>query len=85
MGELAHRLKAQLQNNRLDAFGEIIHEGWRLKKQMADGISTSLIDDWYGRVRKAGAIGGKLLGAGTGGFRMFYPPGAARGDCARAW
>jgi D-glycero-alpha-D-manno-heptose-7-phosphate kinase len=74
MGELAHQLKAQLQNNRLDGFGEIIHEGWRLKKRMADGISTSVIDDWYARARKAGAIGGKLLGAGTGGFLMFYAP-----------
>ena len=74
MGELAHELKAQLQNNRLDAFGELIHQGWRLKKQMADGISTSLIDDWYLRARKAGAVGGKLLGAGTGGFLMFYAP-----------
>jgi D-glycero-alpha-D-manno-heptose-7-phosphate kinase len=74
MVELAQQLKAQLQKNRLDSFGEIIHEGWLLKKSLTEGISTSVIDDWYARARKAGASGGKLLGAGTGGFLMFYAP-----------
>jgi len=74
MVELAQQLKAQLQKNRLDSFGEIIHEGWLLKKSLTEGISTSVIDDWYARARKAGACGGKLLGAGTGGFLMFYAP-----------
>lgn len=72
MVELARRLKLEIQNNNLDAFGEIIHENWRLKKSLAAGVSTTHIDDWYDRARKAGAIGGKLLGAGSGGFMMFY-------------
>ena len=74
MVELARELKASLQKNDLDAFGEIIHTNWELKKGLASAISTSVIDDWYNKARKHGAIGGKLLGAGTGGFLMFYAP-----------
>ncbi len=71
---LARQLKAELQQNNLAAFGEILHENWELKRQLAPAISTSLIDTWYGRARHAGAAGGKLLGAGSGGFLMFYAP-----------
>ena len=74
MVELAHDLRRELQHNRAASFGEIIHEGWRLKKSLTAGITSDTIDDWYDRARKAGAIGGKLLGAGTGGFLMFYAP-----------
>jgi D-glycero-alpha-D-manno-heptose-7-phosphate kinase len=74
MVELAHRLKAELQKNNLDAFGEIIHENWELKRSLTSGVSSSAIDDWYARARKTGAAGGKLLGAGSGGFLMFYAP-----------
>jgi D-glycero-alpha-D-manno-heptose-7-phosphate kinase len=74
MVALAHQLKAELQKNNLEAFGEIIHENWELKRSLTSGVSTSAIDDWYSRARKAGAIGGKLLGAGSGGFLMFYAP-----------
>ncbi len=74
MVELAHRLRGDLQMNRADAFGEIIHEGWLLKKSLTAGISSDVIDDWYAKARRAGAVGGKLLGAGAGGFLMFYAP-----------
>jgi D-glycero-alpha-D-manno-heptose-7-phosphate kinase len=74
MVKLAHSLKAELQKNNLDAFGEIIHENWELKRSLTTGVSTTAIDDWYARARKAGATGGKLLGAGSGGFLMFYAP-----------
>lgn len=74
MVALAQQLKAELQKNNLEAFGEIIHENWELKRSLTSGVSTSAIDDWYERARKAGAIGGKLLGAGSGGFLMFYAP-----------
>ena len=84
MVELAHQLKAQLEKNRLDSLGEIIHESWLLKRSLTDGISTSVIDDWYVRARKAGGIGGKLLGAGTGGFLMFYAPQDRHESIARA-
>ncbi|MEY2408704.1 MAG: D-glycero-alpha-D-manno-heptose-7-phosphate kinase [Verrucomicrobiota bacterium] len=74
MVALAHDLRSELQANRVTSFGEIIHEGWLLKKSLSKGISTDLIDDWYGKARRAGAAGGKLLGAGTGGFLLFYAP-----------
>lgn len=74
MVELAHVLKAELQKNNLQAFGQIIHENWLLKKSLTESITTSSIDHWYDKARRAGALGGKLLGAGTGGFLMFYAP-----------
>lgn len=52
------------------AFGEILHQGWELKKSITDDISTREIDTYYEKARKAGAIGGKLLGAGGGGFLL---------------
>ena len=74
MAELARELKAELQRNNLDAFGEIIHANWELKRSITDQISTTQIDSWYQIARQRGAIGGKLLGAGSGGFMMFYAP-----------
>lgn len=74
MVELARTLRTELQQNRPESFGEIIHEGWRLKKSLAQEISSDAIDAWYAKARQAGASGGKLLGAGTGGFLMFYAP-----------
>jgi D-glycero-alpha-D-manno-heptose-7-phosphate kinase len=74
MVALARQLKAELQANHPEALGEIIHENWELKKGLAASVSTSQIDDWYSRARRAGAAGGKLLGAGSGGFMLFYAP-----------
>ena len=56
----------------LAAFGELLHEGWLLKRSLTDRISTSTIDACYERARAAGAIGGKLLGAGGGGFLLLF-------------
>lgn len=76
MVELAGQLRRELQANRPEVCGEIMHEGWMLKKSLAAGISSSRIDQWYAAARKAGATGGKLLGAGAGGFLVFQaPPG----------
>lgn len=72
MVSLAEDLKRELEHNNLDAFGEILHQNWILKKTLVDGISDGEIDDWYETARKAGALGGKLLGAGKGGFMMFF-------------
>lgn len=71
---LARTLKAELQNNRLDAFGEILHAGWMYKREQAAQITNAGIDAWYETARRAGAEGGKLLGAGGGGFLLFYVP-----------
>lgn len=53
-------------------FGRLLHESWMLKRQISASISPTYIDDIYNRARKAGAIGGKLLGAGGGGFMLFF-------------
>ncbi|MGQ9774909.1 GHMP family kinase ATP-binding protein [Chloroflexus sp.] len=74
MVALAHDLRVALHNDDLDAFGEILHEGWMRKRELASGISSSQIDLWYERARAAGAIGGKILGAGGGGFLLLYAP-----------
>lgn len=54
----------------LDAFAKLLHEGWRLKSSLGFGITNSTINQWYEQARKAGAQGGKLLGAGGGGFLL---------------
>ncbi len=71
---LAHSLCYELQQGNIDAMGEILHENWTLKKTLASGISNPIINDSYERAIRAGAIGGKLLGAGGGGFLLFYVP-----------
>lgn len=74
MCELTKKLKIELENNNVDALGKILHESWMLKKTLASGISNPNIDKWYETAIKNGAIGGKLLGAGGGGFLLFYVP-----------
>jgi len=56
----------------LTAFGKLLHEGWRLKRSLSDKISTPHIDEIYKMARRAGAVGGKLLGAGGGGFILLF-------------
>jgi D-glycero-alpha-D-manno-heptose-7-phosphate kinase len=62
------------KSSRLDDLGGLLDYNWSLKRQLTPGISNSTIDDYYIRAVRAGAIGGKLLGAGGGGFLMFYVP-----------
>ena len=63
-----------LKSNHLNDFGKILHENWMLKKSLAQGISNDAINQAYDAALHAGAIGGKLLGAGGGGFLLFYVP-----------
>jgi D-glycero-alpha-D-manno-heptose-7-phosphate kinase len=72
MVQMAQTMRGALCANGLDNFGEMLHESWLLKRSLAPGISTDCIDGWYERARKCGAIGGKILGAGGGGFLMLY-------------
>ena len=58
----------------LDEFGKLLDYTWKLKRGISSGISTGSIDEQYERAMKAGALGGKLLGAGGGGFLLFYVP-----------
>lgn len=74
MVKLAHKLKLDLQDNRLDTFGRVLHQNWLLKKELAKAISNPKIDQWYDLALANGAIGGKLLGAGGGGFLLFFAP-----------
>ena len=74
MVELVYELRDELQNGHLNSMGEILDENWQLKKQLASGITSDAIDDWYAKAKSHGALGGKLLGAGAGGFLMFYAP-----------
>jgi len=68
----AVRFKRLLEENgTLPIAGAILHEGWQLKRAMAKGISNPQIDEWYARGMSAGAWGGKILGAGGGGFLLF--------------
>ncbi len=63
-----------LQSNRLDTLGAALDENWQLKKSLARGISNPTIDAAYDAARAAGALGGKILGAGGGGFLLFMVP-----------
>jgi D-glycero-alpha-D-manno-heptose-7-phosphate kinase len=76
MREHAHRLRALLSNGHLDLaeFGRILDESWQLKRQLASTVSNAQIDTWYRLAREAGAFGGKLCGAGGGGFLLFVAP-----------
>jgi D-glycero-alpha-D-manno-heptose-7-phosphate kinase len=74
MVDLTYHLFNELQNNNHRAFGEILHENWLLKKGLTDNISNSYIDECYSAAISAGATGGKILGAGSGGFLMLYAP-----------
>ncbi|MEE1315760.1 MAG: GHMP kinase [Prevotella sp.] len=74
MVKLAYSLKDVLCNNNIDDFGRILHEGWLLKRSLTNGISNNNIDYIYEKGMKAGALGGKLLGAGGAGFILFYCP-----------
>jgi len=60
------------KNKDLDDFGRLLDESWKLKRQTGKGVSTNAIDELYEQGIKAGALGGKLLGAGGGGFLIFY-------------
>jgi len=74
MVELTYQLRDELQKGNVDALGAILHENWNLKRSLAKGISSDEIDNWYAAGCRAGAAGGKLLGAGGGGFLLFDAP-----------
>jgi D-glycero-alpha-D-manno-heptose-7-phosphate kinase len=71
---MAYEGRELLKEGRLDAFGRLLHEGWQLKKQMASRITSGQIDEMYAAGRAAGALGGKICGAGGGGFLLLYCP-----------
>ena len=76
--ELAARSKKALEDGTCALFGELMHEHWVSKKKRSDGITNPAIDEWYELGRANGAIGGKVVGAGGGGFLLFYAENRAR-------
>jgi D-glycero-alpha-D-manno-heptose-7-phosphate kinase len=70
--ELGFRSRRALEKGDTALFGEIMHQQWEQKKRRSGGMTNPHIDEWYELGRKSGAIGGKLVGAGGGGFLMFY-------------
>jgi D-glycero-alpha-D-manno-heptose-7-phosphate kinase len=64
--------KKALESGDLGRFGELLHEHWTVKRGITEGMSTGKVDSWYSAARKAGALGGKLVGAGGGGFLMLF-------------
>jgi D-glycero-alpha-D-manno-heptose-7-phosphate kinase len=73
--EQSQMMKEALLRGQIDEIGAILDFGFKYKKQMAQGISNSAMDEIYDTALKAGASGGKITGAGGGGFMMFYCPG----------
>ncbi len=67
---LATKMRRALEMGKIDEFGRLLDEGWRAKRRVSDKISTPRIDHLYMRAREAGAIGGKITGAGGGGFLL---------------
>lgn len=79
--ELKHRTKAigrqvleAFESGRLDDFGYLMHEHWEVKRQMISIMTSERIDYWYDLARKHGVLGGKIVGAGGGGYFLFYCP-----------
>jgi len=76
--EMATLMKEALLKGELNKIGELMHTGWQYKKQMAEGISNEVIAEIYASARKAGALGGKISGAGGGGYMFFFCPDDSR-------
>ena len=71
---LSYKIRNQLLRGNLNSFGKSLDEAWHLKKLLSDKISNNFIDEIYLGSKAHGALGGKLLGAGGGGFFLFYVP-----------
>lgn len=74
MRDLAGEMRMTMGKGDLAEFGDLLHQGWELKRSLGFGITNQGVDDWYQAARENGAMGGKLLGAGGGGFLMVMAP-----------
>lgn len=72
VADLGRLIGTALEKGRTETFAELMHEHWVHKRRRTAGISTNKIDEWYELARRNGALGGKLVGAGAGGFLIFY-------------
>jgi len=78
MSQQAQRVREIIETGNIEALGPVLHEGWVAKRRLASGVSSSDMDGIYERAVKAGALGGKIAGAGGGGFFMLCVPGDKR-------
>jgi len=83
MQKLAYEARDAILEGEFGTFGEILHKGWELKKKMASKVTNLTIDDIYETACRAGAVGGKVTGAGGGGFILFYCPKDKQDDVTR--
>ena len=74
MRDIAIDTKKSLESYDFNHLGKLMNENWKIKKSLSKKISQDLIDNWYSQAINAGAIGGKLIGAGGGGFLLFLTP-----------
>jgi D-glycero-alpha-D-manno-heptose-7-phosphate kinase len=81
---LAGQLRDALNRSDLDGFGDVLHANWEQKRHLACGITNPKLDGWYDTARAHGAIGGKVLGAGGGGFMLLYAPADRHADICAA-
>ena len=81
---LTSDLRKELINDNIDSIGSVLHENWMYKKELANSISSQFIDENYELALKNGAIGGKILGAGGGGFFLFYAKKENHGKLRKA-
>jgi D-glycero-alpha-D-manno-heptose-7-phosphate kinase len=72
--QMAYEARKDLENGNSDAFGSLMHQAWESKKRLAGQISNGTLNDIYESARRAGAMGGKIAGAGGGGFILLYAP-----------
>lgn len=84
MVEMAEKAKGLLADGCVTEWGNMLDEAWQLKKQYATAVSNPEIDDMYEKAKKAGAIGGKILGAGGGGFMLLFVPEEKQFDVKNA-
>jgi D-glycero-alpha-D-manno-heptose-7-phosphate kinase len=82
--DIGYRIKEALEEGNLDRFGQLLHEHWQNKKKRSTKISDDRIDEWYRIARENGAQGGKIMGAGGGGFFMFYCPNSHKPGLRKA-
>lgn len=80
----AYEIKEAILKNNLDEIGNILHRGWNYKREMAEGITTPFFEEIYNTAIAAGSTGGKISGAGGGGYVFFYCPDNTRFDVAKA-
>ncbi len=84
MRDAAKETALAMEKGDMEQIGALLHENWELKKTLANGISNPMIDRWYGAARKHGALGGKIIGAGGGGFLMVFAPQKRHAEIAKA-